>query len=212
MIVNQWETIHGHVVKLRIIMREVSEVLTRRDASSHERSAALVRGKHALCGTLTEYRSLGLFEQIADSAGAANPEHRHRVFGDLTEVLEMERQVLQIAGYDASDIEDSLGDLRECMTAAGPETVLSKAEWLHRLDGAAARICTQFPSEPLILMLDQNFGRYVARVFAAHKVIKIAAVGAANIAAFTSMPDPITVKSTSTYLAFVAMAALTTDK
>ncbi|MCP5240807.1 MAG: hypothetical protein H6947_01345 [Zoogloeaceae bacterium] len=56
--------------------------------------------------------------------------------------------------------------------------------------------------------MDNDFGRFVRRVTKTRTLIRVMFTGAANIVAASQFPEPATIKSLSTFLAFVAASML----
>lgn len=204
-----WNILSHRYQQLEDTMNRVRIGLTDPEASALQRAELLILAANELCAVLREYQRLGVFTAIAIQAQQANDQHRALVLNDLRKVLKMEEMVLQRIGIDAGLIKEILGELEHAVAGQNAITVatpLDAVAWQDRLSKATERICCYPKAE--ILVLDNSFGRYVRRAFKARKIIRAAIAGAANIAAATQLPEPVTIKSVSTFLAYVAVWVL----
>jgi hypothetical protein len=201
-----WNILSHRYLQLEDTMKEVDLVLRDREASSIKRAEALIRGANHLCEVLGEYERLGVFKDIFEHASQAAPQHRQLVLDDLEKVLRLEEQVLLKANFDPKHIQEILNELREARSTQATPTPLDPSVWQSRLTEARSRICS-FPKSE-VLILAEDFGRFVGRVFAGRRIIQAAIVGAMNIAFASQFPEPALTKSVSTFLASLVIGAL----
>ncbi|MCB1912763.1 MAG: hypothetical protein KDG53_12905, partial [Rhodocyclaceae bacterium] len=128
------------------------------------------------------------------------------VLTELSRVLEMEATVLARLGLDTALIGKILADIERTLAGTRASTPLDAIAWQQGLSRASEQVCS-FPQVE-ILAMDNDFGRFVRRVTKTRTLIRVMFTGAANIVAASQFPEPATIKSLSTFLAFVAASML----
>lgn len=201
-----WNVLTHRYQQLEDTMARTQAVLTDPEASAMQRAQALIMASSELCAVLRDYARRGVFTDIAEAAQGATAAQRQMVLTDLARVLTIESTVLQRVGLDAALIKDILSELDRTLAGTQHHTPLDAAAWEHRLTRATQQIC-DFPKAE-ILALDNDFGRWVRRVAKTKTLLRAIFTGAANIAVASQLPEPATIKSVSTFLAFVAASVL----
>lgn len=199
-----WNALQLDYLRLQDEMSALDTVLTRRDASSWERAGALKDAASSLCRFLGSCRELGLFEDIALAADDISWQ-KDELLRTLATVLRQEEAVLTEAGFGQQSAGAMMRDLESFMADKWQAEPLAKAVWLKHVDGAIGEACN-FPKSE-ILVLAEDFGKWVSSASKKFKVASGIMIAGANAVYAAHIPEPFTATQFSKLIGFLFIGA-----